>query len=453
MRRIPWTIVAFVVALALPAAAQEGRAQDAAATGPRAALRVLHLAPEGPDVDVRLDGRDAFAGLGGGDASGYLVVPPGEHSLEVYRAGAAPAEGGRADDNGAAPAGDALEPLARHTVTLEAGRYYTLIATAAPAADAAAEGAAEEAGAPAEERGSLSVRVEPAEATVNVTGPGGYRQSFTGPNELSGLVPGDYAVSATGEGYETSETTVTVEAGETEEASLTLEPLAGDAAETAEPAEPAQPEAEGTAEEEDAAEGAQIEGDPTGGDEAEGDRTEGAGTGDADTGTADTEAARTDDARSDDAAAAGDGARAGLTLRMIEDALELPRAGRALLRVVHAAPDAPAVVVVAAPAAAAEAGDAGATAETAEARGVAPAVRGDTLAEGLAFGEASDYVSVEGGPLHLQVQTEDGRVLLDLPGTLLTPGAAYTFYAYGAPGEAGLLVALSVDAGIVTEER
>jgi hypothetical protein len=77
-------------------------------------------------------------------------------------------------------------------------------------------------GAQAPTKGSLTVNVSPADAQVQVTGPGGFSQSFTGGKTLTDLDPGDYTVQASKTGYFTGSATHKVEAGKTTTVVLSL---------------------------------------------------------------------------------------------------------------------------------------------------------------------------------------------------------------------------------------
>ena len=74
-------------------------------------------------------------------------------------------------------------------------------------------------------KGSLTVNVSPADAQVQVTGPGGFSQSFTGGRTLTDLDPGDYTVQASKAGYFTANATHKVEAGKTTTVVLNLLPV------------------------------------------------------------------------------------------------------------------------------------------------------------------------------------------------------------------------------------
>jgi uncharacterized repeat protein (TIGR01451 family) len=80
-------------------------------------------------------------------------------------------------------------------------------------------------GSQAPTKGSLTVNVSPANADVQVTGPGGFNDSFTGGKTLTDLAPGDYTVQASKAGYFTASATHKVEAGKTTTVVLNLLPV------------------------------------------------------------------------------------------------------------------------------------------------------------------------------------------------------------------------------------
>ena len=53
----------------------------------KATLRAIHVAAEVGKADVSLDGKTVVTGVGLGDATDYLPVPPGRHSVAVTRPG------------------------------------------------------------------------------------------------------------------------------------------------------------------------------------------------------------------------------------------------------------------------------------------------------------------------------------------------------------------------------
>ena len=52
-----------------------------------AAVRVVHLVPNGPNVDIVLNGESALQDLAAGTVSGYVSVPAGQYDVEVVAAG------------------------------------------------------------------------------------------------------------------------------------------------------------------------------------------------------------------------------------------------------------------------------------------------------------------------------------------------------------------------------
>jgi Domain of unknown function (DUF4397) len=61
--------------------------QDDGVEPGKATLRAIHVASEVGKADVRVDGKVVASGVGLGDDTGYLAVPPGRHSVAVTRPG------------------------------------------------------------------------------------------------------------------------------------------------------------------------------------------------------------------------------------------------------------------------------------------------------------------------------------------------------------------------------
>ena len=61
--------------------------QDDGVQAGKATLRAIHVASEVGEADVRVDGKVVASGVGLGDDTGYLAVPPGRHSVAVTRPG------------------------------------------------------------------------------------------------------------------------------------------------------------------------------------------------------------------------------------------------------------------------------------------------------------------------------------------------------------------------------
>ena len=141
--------------------------------------------------------------------------------------------------------------------------------------------------------GRVNISAQPGQAEINVTGPNGYAESFVGSRQLEALTPGNYIIAGTLVGYQSAQQQVEAQAGETLAVDLTLQPLTQEQI-------------------------AETPGGVTGG------------------------------ATDDGAQAAGFTEQPPLVqLLVFEDSLDLPPAGQALVRVVHASPDAPAVNIIA----------------------------------------------------------------------------------------------------------
>ena len=147
----------------------------------------------------------------------------------------------------------------------------------------------------------------------------------------------------------------------------------------------------------------------------------------------------------------------GLELQVITDTFaDLPSASQALVRIVHASPDATPADIVAARSEAQESQQATQEAQTQEGQeqeGPQP-IQGQTLASNLAYTEASDYMTVPAGDYHLQVREVDtDTVTIDLPDASFEPGVVYTLYISGSDASNSLSIDLTVDALIAREVR
>ena len=113
-----------LLALLISLAFVTANAQQTGGAEQPAALRVAHLAQGGPNVDIYIDGTRALQGVEAGTVSSYATFPSGEHQVDVYEEGQGPSEGetGGSTDS---------QPLTTSSVTLEAGQYYTVLATGA----------------------------------------------------------------------------------------------------------------------------------------------------------------------------------------------------------------------------------------------------------------------------------------------------------------------------------
>ena len=94
--------------LALAACSSDSPTSPSAGT---AQVRVAHLSPDAPAVDVYVDGTRVVSGAGFKDVTGYLTLPVGSASVRVT------------------PAGATSPAVIDTTVTLAAGRSYTVAAT------------------------------------------------------------------------------------------------------------------------------------------------------------------------------------------------------------------------------------------------------------------------------------------------------------------------------------
>lgn len=107
MRRIGVALAALAaIAVVLP-----GSGLASAQDGETAQLRVAHLSPDAPNVDVRVDGRIVLENVPFKTVSAYLEIAAGEHRIRVTATG------------GSVPV------LIDTTVILDAGTAYTVAAT------------------------------------------------------------------------------------------------------------------------------------------------------------------------------------------------------------------------------------------------------------------------------------------------------------------------------------
>jgi hypothetical protein len=175
-----------------------------------AAVRLAHVSPDAPLLDLLVDGRLRLQDLAFTELSAYITLPAGEHELRVqpHRAPATP------DRTVQAP-----EPFII-AVTLEPGRYYTLVASGffdpPPAQD---------------ELGSLQLSMSRGTTAV-VTGPRAYTATVSENTTLSELFPGTYTVSASREGFQSATYEVAVRPDETAFVSIALQ--ASDSGESSE---------------------------------------------------------------------------------------------------------------------------------------------------------------------------------------------------------------------------
>ena len=177
-----------------------------AAAQPTAAIRLLHLSPDAPQFDMVVDRQLFMTDVSYGEVSPYQSLPAGQHEISVW-----PHRLPDAATSEEAAGPQALEPITI-LVDLEDGGYYTL----------AISGFYQE---PAEEEasGNLAVEVDPPRASVRVTGPRGFEQTFEGERVLSELEPGVYTVRADFEGYQPATFEMSVQENQTSTVSITLQ--------------------------------------------------------------------------------------------------------------------------------------------------------------------------------------------------------------------------------------
>lgn len=115
MRTFHWRPLGAVVLAGLLTAALTG-AVPAAAAQAQSYLRLAHLSPDTPRVDVYLtafgrpDFHQRFNGVGYGDVSDYQTLPPGEYTIAMRPTGAAPE----------------TKPVISTTLSAQKGRAYTV---------------------------------------------------------------------------------------------------------------------------------------------------------------------------------------------------------------------------------------------------------------------------------------------------------------------------------------
>lgn len=175
-----------------------------AAGAQQAALRLAHLVPDAPRVDLVVDGVLFLRDVPFAQVTQYVLLPAGEREISVYphRLPEDPTGEGRPRP---------LEPVTI-VVQIEEAGYYT-VALSGFYQPRPEEG----------QTGALSLTVEPAGARVDLAGPRGFSRTFTGNQLFEGLEPGSYTVRAELEGYQTLTYEVRVQPLETAIAALTLQ--------------------------------------------------------------------------------------------------------------------------------------------------------------------------------------------------------------------------------------
>jgi Domain of unknown function (DUF4397) len=171
------------------------------------AVRLAHVSPDAPTLDLLVDGRLRLQDVNFTEVSSYVILPAGEHELRVFPH-RSPSETGSGDSATATVL--APEPFII-SVNLEPGRYYTLATPGffepPPNQD---------------QLGVLSLSM-PAETTATVTGPRAYATAVTGSSELSELFPGTYAITASQEGFKTAQYEAEVQPNKTAFLSIALQ--------------------------------------------------------------------------------------------------------------------------------------------------------------------------------------------------------------------------------------
>jgi hypothetical protein len=169
-------------------------------------LRLAHLSPDAPRVDLVIDHRLFLRDVSYGQVTPYTALTSGQHEISVYPH--------RLPDGPAGEGGDGpqlLEPITM-LVELDEGMYYTVAVSGFYQSPSGGE-----------ESGALAVDVEPPEASVTVTGPRGFSRRFRGAEVLSGLDPGDYEIHGEHEGHRSVTYQIPVRAGETATVSVSLQ--------------------------------------------------------------------------------------------------------------------------------------------------------------------------------------------------------------------------------------
>jgi hypothetical protein len=197
-------IAALLVALAL-LFLQTANGQATPEETELAAVRLAHFSPDAPLLDLVVDGRLRLPDLNLTEISSYITLPAGEHELRV-QPHRAPNEGSEAQTTNV----EAPEPFIV-SVTLEPGSYYTIVASGffdPPPSE--------------EELGGLTLSMTGG-TTVNVTGPRAFAATVTESSELTDLFPGTYSITASREGFKTTEYEVQVRPNETTFLSISLQ--------------------------------------------------------------------------------------------------------------------------------------------------------------------------------------------------------------------------------------
>lgn len=176
------------------------------AAQPMAAIRLTNLSPDAPQFDLVVDRQLFMRDVSYGEVSAYNSLPAGQHEISVYPH-RLPESAAGGDQEGP----QALEPITI-LLDLEDGGYYTLAISGfyeEPVVGAAS--------------GSLAVEVDPPEATVVVSGPRGFVQSFQGERVLDPLEPGSYTVRAEYQGHQPATFEIGVQQDQVSTVSISLQ--------------------------------------------------------------------------------------------------------------------------------------------------------------------------------------------------------------------------------------
>jgi hypothetical protein len=220
--RSRWSEAYLLKLLFLAFVLQSGYAQQNAA-----ALRITHLSPDAPLIDILIDGQPAFRDVAFGTNTGYLFLTQGEHEITMYphrhprqptpipqpavTAQATTEDSAAEEPVPARPRVQPLEPITT-LVTLETGGYYTvaLVGFFEPP--------------PEEGRlGNLTIQVSPEGSEITVTGPRGYLARPESDVNLANLEPGPYLIRVTHPGYQSARYEAEVLAGLGTAVSITLQ--------------------------------------------------------------------------------------------------------------------------------------------------------------------------------------------------------------------------------------
>lgn len=356
-----------------------------------AALRIAHMSPDAPLIDVLVGERLHLKDMPFGEVSGYLNVPTGTYEIRVFphllpserdSSPAEPTTTGKDDtaagdqseeetaEEEAAPVDTAsrrLEPVVINA-ELQAGERYTVVLS----------GFYQPPPAPSE-LGNFSLNVTPDSAELTIAGPRGYSADFTGDQLIEDLEPGTYTITANQEGYQAVQYEATLQPDTTTVVSLSLQrEEAGESTPPPPPQEQVQP-----------ALWQKVE------------------------------------------------------LHVYKDTFDgFPAAGQSLIRFIHASPITPTIAASALLVEKAEAEEVTAEVDT---------QNSILLADNLAFPNDSDYHAVVADAYRLQLNrygTE--HTLTELAALGLEPGTIYTIFMVGTAEDSYLSLIPVVDAGLLT---